>query len=518
VTSAGPDGVFGTDDDLDTGNQAEVAAFYERPEVKIEFEVPEKKDFEALYVHLPLIPDEALSWLLETYPQHKPDENAAFDRWRQLHEYSYYMAEDPTDPESGHGAEHAKRVAPDHPAVLVPSSTVFGDAPEGFVSEDDPDRKTYLEKGWRPILLREGFLENVLNDLLTRARDSHTALKTWEEKKALFDAGTGEDPGERPAVVTFRDLVDGELKDFLPKEGAAPWMRYLRTEEPLERSDIENLPDLGDINLTLALQGLKNDGDYAATPTIVNDSHTKVLLHLVKDAPRHDRPFEEVRDEIFDRFVESKRLDLAANALEALRAELEKAAGETPPEGEEAPDKDTVWTKTVEAWKATQKAPVAIARTGVFIGAKPPMAQDVEEGTDPAEAIRMQRRDFVRATGYDTLRSGLTPEEGLTAGDIAKSVLRDDLGDGSDSVFLVRLKDVSVPPRAAFSPRAYADYLSAEILGGPKGGRRLGAASGAGQAPGSLWEGLRHFYFDFPWLKGKFDLQSEFDPAAPTQP
>ena len=523
VVSAGADGEFGTEDDLSTGNHAEIEAFYEQPGVKIEFEVPEKKEFEAISVHLPLVPDETLAWLLETYPRHRPDEEEAFNRWRQLHEYSYYMAEDPTDPASGHGAEHARAVAPDQPAILVPASTVFGEPPAGFLGEDDPDRTLYVERGWRPILLREVFLENVLNDLLTRARDGSEAVRAWDEKRARFEAGEGEDPGEAPQAVSFQDLLDGELKDFLPKADAAPWLQYFRTAEPLARADIETLPNLGDINLTLALQGLKRDGAYAATPTILNDSHTKALLHLVKDHPRHDRPLAEVRDTIFDRFVESKRLDLAAKALESLRADAVRVKPVTaggPSDGEEAPESpepEAVWTRTLEAWMAAQDIPAVHERTGVFVGAKPPSAETVEEGTDAAEAARIQRRDFVRATGYDALRAGLKAEERLTPGAIATTILRDDLSEGSDSVFLVRVKSVDVPPRAAFSPRAYADYLSAEILGGPKGGRRLGAGSGAGQVTGSLWEGLRHFYFDYAWLKSKFDLVTEADPDAQMQ-
>lgn len=520
VSSAGEDGVFGTDDDLDTGNHAEVARFYTQPEVRIEFEVPEKKEFEAVYVHLPLVPDEALGWLLETYPQHRPDEQEAFNRWRQLHEYSYYMAEDPADPESGHGAAYAQTVAPDHSATLVPASTVFGEVPEGFLGVDDSDREAYVEQGWRPILLREMFLESLLNDLLTRARDSREAVQAWEEKKKGFDEGEGEDPGERPAEITFQGLLDTELVDFLPKEGAVGWVGLFRTAEPLARADIETLEHIGDINLTLTLQGMEDDGVYAGIPTMLNDSHTKAILRLVADHPRHDRPLEEIRDLIFDRFVEAKRLDLASKALEALRAQVEEAEQEAvaePTEGEPAPaalDRDAIWTKTVEAWKTSRGVQPVHETTGVFVGARPPSAEEADEDVDEAEKVRIHLRDFVRATGYDALRPGPRSDRQLEVGDLARTLLRDDLTDGSDSVFLVRLKSVSVPPREAFSPRAYADYLSVEILGGPKGGRRLGAVGGGGRVTGNFQRGLLHFFNDFPWLRSKFDLRTEVDPEA----
>jgi hypothetical protein len=543
VKSAGADGAWDTDDDLDKGNAAEIEAFYARPEVKAEFEVPMKKEFELLFVHLPLVPDEVLKKLLEAYPHHKVEEEAAFDHWRGLRGFATYMAKDPKDPESGHGAEFLQAFELDREVSLLPAPDVFGEAPEGFVGPNDPDRKEYVEQGWRPIVLREMFLERLMNDLLTRARDSRDAAVAWDEKNAALEESESEeteDLGERPHEITFEELLDGELAAFQPEDDKDAWIALYETTEPMSRTELEGIPHLGGMELTQELLRLREDGKYAAVPTILNDSHTKAIVRLLKDHPRHDRELDEVRAEVFERYLVGVRLDLATRRLEALRdavsEALEPAEAEEPAEEEEptegegegadedAPvvekDPDEVWRETLATWAAESEVPYVRESTGPFIGARPPRAHDLEGKEDDAATPRLKRLDFVRTTGYENLRAGVPAGTELEVGAIARSVLRDEDTEGTDSVYLIRLTAISYPPKAAFSPRDYADYLSAEAFGGSRGGRRIGAVAGSEQAPGTFWEGLRNFYFwpNFEWLKDKFDLRTEVDLTSPPDP
>ena len=84
---------------------------------------------------------------------------------------------------------------------------------------------------------------------------------------------------------------------------------------------------------------------------------------------------------------------------------------------------------------------------------------------------------------------------------------------GSASAFLVRLIDAKDPPPGAFSPRDYADFLMAEILGGPKGGRALGAAAGVERVEGLLPFLMKRYFVEFDWLREVYEL----DPNQPIE-
>lgn len=510
VTSAAKDGVSGTADDLDTGNEAEILAFFGRPEVHAGFVEPTKREFEAIYVHLPLVPDEVLARLWEAWPQYHPDEQTSFDRWRQLHDYSYYMGEDPADLEEGHGAEHSARVAPGHEPTLVPDAAIFGDLPKEFVDSSNPDAKAYVEKKWRNILLRETFLEHLLNGLLTQARESQDAVRAWEEKKKAFDeqgdeqGGEEEAPGPCPEEVTFESLLADVVGPFQPGEGEAPWLGYFRTEKPLERTEWETLPHIGHMNLTTNMQRVTKDGQYAPIPIVVNDSHTKAIVRNLKFRPERQKELEEVYDDVFDRYLERKRLDIAEEKLRALRDAVREAD-----EPGELPD---VWKTAFDAWIETLGVPCTVEETGWFIGVRPPRARDVGEEVEEEESVRIRARDFVRTTGYVTVRAGVAPDEDLKPGTLGRSILRDDDVNGSDSVFLVRMQGVRFPPPEAFSPRDYADYITFRILGRPFGVFGM-SASGGERQPGLQEEALRHYFFDFDWMKKAFELVTPHEPV-----
>ncbi|MHC5012374.1 MAG: hypothetical protein ACYTG6_15765, partial [Planctomycetota bacterium] len=257
VASAGKDGEWFTDDDVTESNANEIQNFYNRPEIRADYVTEVRRRFQALYAHLPLIPDAVLERMWEAFPDAHPDEEDAYDYWWRNQGESYYLAENPADPETGHGAELALRLAPAAQHVLVPRADIFGEVPSAFaVPADEPDgsgrgdegddtdrgegdegdeegegdegdeaddtdpgagdegdegdeeepgadlpeepvdplRRVYVEKGWRPILLRELFVDRVLNDLLAEARDSRDAHEAWKERKAAYEAWQAAQP------------------------------------------------------------------------------------------------------------------------------------------------------------------------------------------------------------------------------------------------------------------------------------------------------------------------------------
>lgn len=498
VRSAGPDGEFDTDDDIRSGNEGDLLRFYERPEVRSDYLLPAKRRFDAFYVHLPLLPDEVLRRLWEAYPDLHPDEEQAFDRWREYGPRPFYGAENPGDAETGHGAELARRLAPGVVPTLVPDVSIFGEAPEDLVSADSPDREPYLEGGWRAILLREQFVENLMNQWLSEARAARAAIQAWEEAKAAFDAGEGDDPGAKPAEVTFETLRAGPLASYLPGDGDAPWFGTLRPDEPMSREEWEADEHIGDIQLTVAgLSPLVEPGEFGAVPVLLNNSLSKVILRNLEYVSERQPELDEVREAVFERYLENRRVDLAGEALAELRGKLSSTSDAE------------AWAKAIEEWKASIDAPVITEATGLFVGRLPPATSSAPDDLSEEAKQRARRRDFVRQRGYETVRAATDSElgDGAGVGTVGRIVLRDEAVDGTDGVFLVRVKDRQFPPPEAFSPFAYAGQLMNETLG------NLGQRSRDANAPrlGIMPNALYEYFGDLESLKRKFKLSTEVD-------
>ena len=498
VQSAGPDGAFDTEDDIRSGNEGDLLQFYERADIRSDFLVPAKRRFEAIYVHLPLLPDEVLRRLWAAYPDLHPDEGEAFDRWREYGPRPYYGAEDPADAEAGHGAELAGRIAPDATPFLVPDVAIFGDAPEDLVAADSPDREPYLEGGWRAILLREQFLENVMNHLLQKARESHTAWLAWERAKAAFEAGEGEDPGAEPEEITFQTLLGGELAPFLPAAGQPAWIGMVAPEAPLSREEWEAEENIGDIQLTVAgLSPLIEAGQYGAVPVILNGALTKAILRNLEYVSERQPELDEVRDEIFERYLEKRRVDLAGEALTRLKNQVGANA------------EADAWAKAVEEWQASLDSPALVEATGLFVGRQPPQTSSAPDDLSEEAKQRARRRDFVRQRGYEAVRSTADQgiSEGARVGTVGRTVLRDESSDGTDGVFLVRVKERQFPPPEAFSPFAYAGQLMQRTLGNIGLRSRDPSAPRTGIIPVALYE----YFGDIESIKRKFKLSTEVD-------
>ncbi len=508
VVSAGADGVFGTDDDVLSGNASQLKAFYQQPSVKGDYRIPTTREFRAIYVELPLVPDEVMKRLWEAFPEYHPDEAETYREYRKNLE-TYYTEEDPADPETGHGAELARRLAPGKPATLVPSKDLFGEPPADLGGSDDPDLQRYLEKGWRPILLRQGFFEEMLNAQLQRARDSRAAHEKWVAAHAKAEAGEGEDETPEPAVLTFDTLIAGVFQPYLPGQADPPYLGYYETDHPMTVSEIEAIPSIGGQDLTaIGFQGLSEPGQFASIPTQLNNSLTKAILQNLAVEPAHDAPLEDVRDEVYERYLTKRALDLAGDALRKLS---EGASAE------QRSDADA-WQKRLEEWGTSVDAPHVVDETGMFIGSEPPPEREVPDGTREEEARAIRRRDYVRQTGYESVRPyGASEDAGTTKGAFGHGILKDDSTGGTDSAYLVRVLDRQNPPPQAFSPAEYRRYVIQQLLGQDRGTREARK-----QEPKSPYiRAMYRYYSNIEWIQKAFSLETSIvlvKPPVESQP
>jgi hypothetical protein len=499
VASLGADGVEWTADDLTRGNERELVEFFNRYEVKERFKLPIRREFRALVAHVPLLPDEVLAALWADFPQHRPDEEKVFTRWTYYHPDPYYTAADPRDPEKGHGAALALAIAPGAPAVLVPARSVFGDPPPDF-AKDDPLKKEYLDEGWREVLLREQFVENLWNDLLGQVRASREAIAAWEKKPE------GPERGERPVEVTVAGLLTGPLAKYLPA-GGAPWAALVETKGLLEAREWKALPGLSDDNFTISLGQLTAAGQLSPVPVQMNAACSKALLENIRYEAERQQGFEEVRERVLDpHFVDQKSLDRAAARLEDLRRLVERKQSDA---GSTGPD-EAIWQAALAEWAAGLGAPHAVADTGLFIGSRPPLAAPVAAGASPEEALRVRRRNFVLQAGYAAVKKSESHQDAVEAspGTFGRRVLTDPApeGEGTHSAILVRVLDRRYPSEEEFSPTAFVEFMRNEAYLDLLGER--GMARHLPMRGGTLSRAIAGFVGDFDWLRDRFKIET----------
>ena len=365
------------------------------------------------------------------------------------------------------------------------------------------------------------FVENVLNDMLRRARESATAIKAHEAEYGTEDEPTGaseekdeddgkddgaedgaadeggddgEEPGRlpedpptppRPIEVTFEKLLATELAPFLVS--SADSSKGLRTftiwttEEPVEAEVWEALPDFDQVPLSNALATLRADGQYGLIPTQFNGRLTKALVRNIKLEPARQLELEEVQDEVFDAFVEKRGLDRAVELLEKLRTELEKAA----------PDDDSARDAALAEWVKGLAGPHYREETGLFIGSVPPPPtpiddDDEEEGpADEVEPIAhddpnapIARRNFVQSAGYETVRRLPSRQDNVEAspGTFGRRVLRDPRE--TQSAYLIRVKDRVFPVEGGVLPASVRAAPARSVLRKPPEPTQSAAAQG----------------------------------------
>lgn len=571
VTSAGADGDFATaDDNLVSGNARELEAFFGG--MRSDFVEKAKREFETLYVHLPLVSDEAMRRLWEAYPQYRPtDEEELFQEYLAYRGDVFYKAENPGDPETGHGAQLVKDVAPEATATLVPAKDIFPaqlSKPDGSPKDEDPkkdeepakdedpekdgepkeddgneaadpdaeDRKAYTEKGWREILIRQHFFEALLADVLTRVRASaaevakaEAAVARWEKAKAAAEAAQAAwdaqwkgkeaeaseprpadftDPKpEVPEELTLEGVLESEFAELVASgdERTPPAIQYWKTPKPMSREEYEANPDFG-TGLQFELNRLSADGDYNSVPAQLFTRLTKVLVRRLSYEPERPLEFDEVEDQVFDRWVERRQMNRASEALKKLQTAILKAESAL---GSEATDeaKAKAADEAIAAFAKENGVEPIVERTGMFIGNVPPPAVTDFEGMDADAKAAAERRNVVWRQGYATVKPTQSRQDKTSAepGTFGRIVISDPKRDdgGTGHAYLIRVAERQFPSKHEFSPRRYTEYLSKKVFGDRRQFRKY-----LRDKEGLFNQALARWFDDMEWMQAKFDLQT----------
>ena len=548
VRSAGPDGELGSEDDIKSGNELEIKSFFRLPQIQNKVQIPSKRSFEAIYVHLPLLSNDVLKTLWAQFPQHRPaSEEAVYEHWRD-HQLAFYKSENPSDAETGHGAARMAKVAPGAPLNLVPDASVFTDLPKGdtLAAEEDAGkedtgadageedagsegsddaarddatrddaaredalRKTFKEKGWREIVARDMFIERLLADLLTRARASQVAVAAWDAKYKHTEAEDtepedGEERPVRPEPVTFATLIAGELAAIQPsdeqREAGVKTIEHFLTEEPLEDKAWREHKDLGGHELSLALGSMNAKGQYGSIPLQIGDRRTKAILRNIELFPAKQPPFEEVEDVVYEEFLKKCQLDEAVKRLTDLREAIQKAEDE---------DAETGYSKAIAAWREGAGASlpndqIVEGTTGWILGGQRPVQEHVAEDASDAEKRRLGALNLALRMGYDAvreLRSEGSTSRGVSVGALGRRILR---GEDERMAVLVRVKEQRFPPKGALSPEDYVQWLRTRAFGSRFG--RGERPKRLRDVPGTVPKAYARWVDNYPWLEKTFDL------------
>jgi hypothetical protein len=523
AVSAGADGVPGTTDDVVTGNDLDLKAHYAG--VRAEFRLPLRREFEALYVIPALVPDEVFAQAWQRFPEHRPDDKDAWDLFRQTGFYTYEeegkdrVAIDAADPKKGYAAVlledlREKGVLPkDAAGWQVPSADAFGarkappaPSPGGLPNPaSDALYKTYLEKGWRRVVLRDLFFEKALDSILKASREGAAAVKAWEDKGRQ---------GEKPAFESFAARL-AAWKDLQPGEAdaarGARFIQYFATKpgEALAREDLEKLPDLGDHVLSTALS--LQDGEYGAIPAILRGGALRAALHSVKRHEERDAELSEVREKVWPRYLEHRAMARAAQALSDVHTALEKswaAAGATATPETRVAD----FGRVVAEAAAKGGWPVHLERTGLFVGSAGAPMRAATAGVPEEERAASLRRAYVRRYGYDQVKvaGSARGRQSVEVGQLGRTVMRDpETGDDATRcAYLVGVAAHAFPSPEEFHGGEYLRYVAEQAYDLPEWYAPLPTSAAAPTAPATMVDVLRRLYDDWPDARKTYGIET----------
>jgi hypothetical protein len=528
TTSAGPDGVAGNDDDVTQGNAAELAIFYNR--VRSEFVLTPRQEFEAVWVHLPLVPDEVFRALWAKHPEFRPKEDASsdegYDRWRKHHgstPTSYYRVEetdasgkrvpiDPADPEKGPGAELVPKEAREKgfQGWLVPAPETLGEQkepppppapPAGTIPQEDPLRKTYLEKGWRRVLLREMFFEHLLATFLKEVTEAQAKVDKWE-------ADGKRDP--EPKRVEFSELL-ARYSEFAPgaadREAGARFLEYYVTDAPKTRTEWEALPGVGDPQISLWLPSLRKEGAVKELPVVTRRSAGRVLLRGRKFHPERTPELDEVRDKVMPKYLASRAMDKAEQVLGKVRDAVKD------------PEKDRIDAIAKDLAQKGSPWTFETGETGPFVGRAYHTAPPVPAGLPDAEKPAYRRRSYVRRFGYGTVESSAgTAMEAIPVkpGQVGRRASRDDAGgeDSTASAYLVQVISRADPGPEEFSGEAYARWLHTKAYGATSPDLDTQLAG----RKGYMYAAIAKYFTDYDSIRQRFSIQTARHPSEQQYP
>jgi hypothetical protein len=514
VSSAGADGVEGTDDDVTGGNANDVQTWYAGK--KSDYMERTKRQFEVLHVSLPRIPDTLLARAWKAHPEWHPSEVEIWDFWRKVsggEAGDVYRTRagsgadakpvDPADPKEGHGAAHlealkkAGKFPADAKGWLVPSGDAFGpekDPPKEKppATAADPKWVEFTTKGWRHVLMREFFVDKALGSVLARVQDSRKKHKEWEKTKT----------GPEPEVVTFDGEIE-RLADLKPndeeKAQGGQFLAKWAASGLLTSDQWEADPEVGSVELSSALNGLAK-GDYGAlgsSPVAMHAHVGRALVHAVDVVEQHDLPLEEARPKFWPKYLESRAMARAAKVLEDVRA----AAGTDKKLGEAA---KAVSEKKPFRWTE--------GTSGLFVGTKPPPRTPAPEGDDEkakAEKAKTARRSYVRQNGYATVAASQTAGAPPRAvGMIGRYVLRDETkpeDGGTGNAYLVQLAALEEPTPEEFGARRFATEVREKAYAKATPGRATGEKLSS--KSGSYYRELARWFDDWDDFKRTFAIR-----------
>ncbi len=370
-------------------------------------------------------------------------------------------------------------------------------------SADAKLRKEYTENGWREIVIREEFMERLLNDLLVRCDKSAKAVAEWERKKNQ-PGGVG--VLARPEEVTFETLLAGELSEFLVGAAEADKglqsFRYWKTDKHLTREEVEAHPHLGHPNLSVMMSSRRGEGEYSPAAIQLHSRRTKALVRNLEHLPAEDPPLEDVYDGVFEEYLKKKRLDRAVEELK----KLQELVGQ-----KESEDADGGWDAALKAWGDRIAVPYVVESTGLFLGSSPPDPIEVDDDATDEASMATKRRNYVLRTGYSTVRPSASKQDTVEAapGTFGRRILQDrpTAEGGTESAFLIRVADRRYPSKAELSPERYARFLVNKIFGGPE---NRSPRIRLGDMTGSYFEALSR-HFDLESMQRSYDLGTNKD-------
>ena len=354
----------------------------------------------------------------------------------------------------------------------VPSADAFGDRKAAPPSNKDgmPDPgvnklyKTYLDRGWRYVALRDQFFAKLLDAVLKTARDREAEHQAW-----VAGGAKGVAPDRAPTtfaaqLAAWQDLQPGEAD----RATGAQFLTLYTTPAPLERQAIEALPVLGYPALTSYLDPLK-DGDYDVTPKTLYGGPALVAVRSVKRHNERDAELAEVRGkpEFWDRYLETRALDRAARELDRIRTALlpppadPKAPAPTPADGVA---KVKAFEDAVSAAATARKLPIVLDRTGPFVGSTSmgQRAPKAPASASQAEKDAMARRAYVRSMGYSAVRQ-LDGSKSTEVGTVGRFVLRDTPRLGVEAptkaAYLVVVAGQADPGPEEFHGKAFVEWV-----------------------------------------------------------
>lgn len=541
VSSAGANGVYGDEDDVRDGNQADLEAYYAT--VKKDFALPRKREFEAVYVVPSLVSDEIFAKAWSSLPQFRPEEREAWDAFRAMLGEGYVIAEgdtatgppiDPADPVKGYAAALRRDLAEkgvipaEAKGFPVPAPETLGDRAEppasGTPGLPDPDAdplyKTYVTRGWRRVLLRDQFFAKLLDAMLRTGREAEERVRAWHDSgkqgvepkvdSAQFDAQLAQwqelQPGAAEMAAGVRSLV------------------YYRTPEPLDRTALEALPVLGDPQLFSYIDSAK-DGMYDVVPRALHGGPALLALRTIKRHPERDAELAEVRDTpaFQTGYLDARAVERAARELQRVRASLLPAPtdprndGAGPPAAS-GPAQVEAFEKAFAAAAAERKLPIVVDRTGLFVGSSGRVMRTPVPPADAPEAVKeaMARRAFVRAKGYETVRETESTRSS-SVGSLGRWVLPDrDPEAGrtpTRTAYLVIVAAQVDPVKEAFHGRAFVEWVRhASYDRNPEGG---GQRANLADRKGRVLRLLYGLYDDWDRVKADYKIRTNEDLLLP---